>query len=76
MAAERRSSTGWLAAWAVSTLVLFIPFAGAPKLDPDEINPFKEAGPEDEGLAKAKAFIAKRKWRALVDSAKGERHRG
>jgi hypothetical protein len=73
MAAEHRSQAGLLAAWHAAAVVATIPFNEV-RIDPNADNPFKEPVPEDEGLARAKAFIAKRAWRATVAAARGSRN--
>ena len=71
MAAERRKQFGLGLAWAAATIVAHVPFTGT-QLDPNEINPFRGAEPEDEGLLRARAFIASRAWRSVTKARKGD----
>ena len=71
MYAERRRVWGELAAWHLAGVVAYLPFTGK-ELDVQGIHPYPGDEAEDEGLAAAKAFIAKRKWAALVNLAKSE----
>jgi hypothetical protein len=71
MYGERRRVMGELAAWHLAGVVGFIPFTGK-ELSVQEIHPYKGDEPEDEGVARIKAFIARRRWAALVNLAKGE----
>lgn len=69
MAAEKRRVMGLLAAWHLASVVAFLPFVNKTDLDANEINPFRGAEPEDEGVARAKRFIASRRWRAVAKAA-------
>jgi hypothetical protein len=70
MAAERKRVWGQLAAWHVSQVLAHMPFTAA-AYEPDEINPYKGDRPEDPGLARIKAFIARRRWAAACTPHRG-----
>lgn len=71
MAKEKRRECGLIAAWHASVIVARMPFT-AEVLDPNELNPFREAMPtRTKAMEELKRWQANRRWSKTFTPKKG-----
>lgn len=70
MAKERRRESGLIAAWHAAAIIARLPFS-AEVLDPNELNPFREARPAaTKAMEELKQWQANRRWAATFSRPK------